>query len=80
MNMSLYKALRGVSLIREFRDIKPWRRYTLKPLSGHSQMRTAPYVRSRHLLITHRCRFDRVRIRSRLLNRRLQGFRKLVWE
>ena len=48
--------------------------------SGHSQMGTATNFRPWDMFIPHRSRFDRVSIRSRLLNRRLQGFRKLLWE
>jgi hypothetical protein len=50
------------------------------PPSCFQAMGTAAHFRPWDMFITHRSRFDRVSIRSRLLNGRLQGPRKLVWE
>jgi len=67
--------------MNEFMDTKPWRRCdNPKLLLGHSQMGTSQYFCTRHLLITHRSRFDRVRVRPGFLNRRLQRLRKFVWK
>jgi len=43
-------------------------------------MGTAAHFRPRDLFITHRSRFDRIRIRSCLLNRQFQAPRKLFWQ
>jgi hypothetical protein len=49
-------------------------------ISSHSQMETAANFRPSDRFLTHRSRFDRVSIRSRLLNRQLQRSRNLLWE
>jgi hypothetical protein len=51
-----------------------------KLLSGHSQMGTAANFRPRDMFITHRSRFNCICVGPRILNRRLQRLRKLVWE
>jgi hypothetical protein len=53
---------------------------TPKLLSGYSQMGAASDFHPWDMFVPRRSRFDRVGVRSHFLHRRIQNFRKLVWE